>query len=141
MSDQPTATTDATASSAPIDVICMACTDSSCDFKPTRFQRRPVGDDDILIEMKYCGVCHTDVHTAAGHLGGIGLKHYPCVPGHELAGVCTAIGKNVTRVKVGDHVGVGCMVDSCQSCAACRRGEEQMCSKQVGTYNAPSTPR
>ena len=60
---------------------------------------------------------------------------YPCVPGHELAGVCIRVGDAVTRVKVGDHVGVGCMVDSCLSCSACLRGEEQKCTKQVPTYN------
>jgi uncharacterized zinc-type alcohol dehydrogenase-like protein len=88
------------------------------------------------VDMVYCGICHTDVHTAAGHLSALGMKRYPCVPGHELAGVCTAVGKNVSRVKVGDHVGVGCMVDSCMNCSACQRGEEQKCSKQVGTYGA-----
>mmetsp|Transcript_83601 Transcript_83601/g.135547 ORF Transcript_83601/g.135547 Transcript_83601/m.135547 type:complete len:394 (+) Transcript_83601:1-1182(+) len=114
----------------------MGCTDEKCDFKPMPMQRRPVGEEDVLIDMVYCGICHTDLHTAAGHLGGIGMKKYPCVPGHELAGICTAVGSKVTLVKVGDQVGVGCMVDSCLNCAACKRGEEQMCSKQVGTYGA-----
>jgi len=120
----------------PIQTLCMGCTDEKCDFKPMAMQRRPLGDEDILIDMKYCGICHTDLHTAAGHMAALGLKRYPCVPGHELSGVCTAVGKNVTLVKVGDQVGVGCMVDSCLKCAACKRGEEQMCAKQVGTYNA-----
>ena len=120
----------------PVEALCMGCKDEACDFKPMPMLRRPVGDEDVLMEMFYCGICHTDLHTAAGHLGGLGMKKYPCVPGHELAGVCTAVGKNVTRVKVGDHVGVGCMVDSCLNCSACKRGEEQKCSKQVGTYGA-----
>jgi len=120
----------------PVEALCMGCKDETCDFKPMPMLRRPVGDEDVLMEMFYCGICHTDVHTAAGHLAGIGMKAYPCVPGHELAGICTAVGKNVTRVKVGDHVGVGCMVDSCLKCSACKRGEEQKCAKQVGTYGA-----
>ena len=97
-------------------------------------QRRPVGDMDVLIEMKYCGVCHTDLHFAANHMKSVLKTTYPCVPGHELVGVCSAVGSNVTKVKVGDHIGVGCMVDSCRKCKACKRGEEQMCMKQVATY-------
>jgi len=114
----------------------MGCADEKCDFKPMAMQRRPLGDSDVLIDMKYCGICHTDLHTAAGHLSVLGMKRYPCVPGHELSGVCTAVGAKVTRVKVGDQVGVGCMVDSCLNCSNCKRGEEQKCTKQVGTYNA-----
>jgi D-arabinose 1-dehydrogenase-like Zn-dependent alcohol dehydrogenase len=82
----------------PIDVLCMACADKSCDFKPMRLQRRPLGEYDVQIEMKYCGICHTDLHAAAGHLGAIGMSSYPCVPGHELSGVCTAVGSAVTKV-------------------------------------------
>jgi hypothetical protein len=120
----------------PVETLCMGCADEKCDFKPMAMQRRPLGDSDVLIDMKYCGICHTDLHTAAGHLKALGMKQYPCVPGHELSGVCTAVGAKVTRVKVGDQVGVGCMVDSCLNCSACKRGEEQKCLKQVGTYNA-----
>jgi uncharacterized zinc-type alcohol dehydrogenase-like protein len=116
-------------------VLCMATADGRCDFKPGRFWRRPLGDHDILIDMKYCGICHTDLHFAAGHLAALGGTKYPCVPGHELAGVAAAVGSRVTRVAVGDAVGVGCMVDSCGTCGACRRGEEQKCIKQVATYN------
>jgi alcohol dehydrogenase (NADP+) len=72
--------------SEPISVLCMATDSPACSFKPQKFQRRPMGDKDIVIQMKYCGICHTDLHTAAGHLSALGLKHYPCVPGHELAG-------------------------------------------------------
>lgn len=119
----------------PIDVLCMACTDASCDFKPSRFQRRPLGPCDILIDMKYCGVCHSDVVCAANQMPKMAPTVYPCVPGHELAGVCVAVGASVTKVKVGQQVGVGCMVDSCQECSACKSGNEQHCKKQVGTYN------
>mmetsp|Transcript_94344 Transcript_94344/g.197025 ORF Transcript_94344/g.197025 Transcript_94344/m.197025 type:complete len:407 (-) Transcript_94344:810-2030(-) len=124
------------ASSAPVDVLCMACEDSSCDFKPVKMQRRPVGPEDVLIDMKYCGVCHSDLHVAANHwaAGGMPTK-YSCVPGHELAGVCIAVGEKVTKVKVGDHVGVGCMVDSCLECKECLAGNEQKCKKMVQTYN------
>jgi len=100
-----------------------------------KLQRRPVGDFDVLIDMKYCGVCHSDLSTAAGHAEQLGRCKYPCVPGHELAGVCTQVGSKVTKVKIGQQVGVGCMVDSCMNCPACRRGEEQECSKKVMTYN------
>ena len=118
------------------DALCMACDDERCDFKPVRFQRRPVGLQDVEIEMRFCGVCHSDLHTAASHIAGVGRKtEYPCTPGHELAGVCVAVGKDVTKFKVGDHVGVGCLVDSCHECDACKAGEEQKCAKSVGTYN------
>jgi hypothetical protein len=120
---------------APIDTLCLATEDARCAFKPMRFQRRAVGRRDILINMKYCGICHTDVHSAQGHLSALQGRCFPCVPGHELAGVVEAVGDEVTKVNVGDHVGVGCMVDSCLNCAACLRGEEQKCSKQVSTYN------
>ena len=120
---------------AAVDVLCMATADAACDFKPRRFQRRAVGPNDVLIDMKYCGICHTDLHSAQGQVAVLTGKCFPCVPGHELAGVCTAVGAAVTRVRVGDHVGVGCMVDSCLSCTACKRGEEQKCSQQVATYN------
>jgi len=123
--------------SQPIDVLCMACSDGKCDFKPMKFQRRALKPNDVLLDMKFCGICHTDLHNAAGHTAALGLQAYPCVPGHELAGVCTAVGSAVTKVKVGDNVGVGCMVDSCGGCGACQRGEEQKCTSQVGTYNHP----
>ena len=109
-----------------------ACDDASCNFKPKAFQRRALKENDVLIEMAYCGICHTDLHMAAGHMAVAGFKQYPCVPGHELAGVCTAVGAAVTGFKVGDQVGVGCMVDSCGRCGNCRRGEEQKCLSQVG---------
>lgn len=120
---------------APVDLLCMACQDDTCDFKPLKVQRRPVGDEDVLIDMKYCGVCHTDLHIAANHTQGLQKTLYPCVPGHELAGVCTQVGSKVTKIKVGDHVGVGCMVDSCLNCVACQKGDENMCRKQnTATY-------
>jgi len=70
-----------------VGTLCMACDDNRCDFKPIKLLRRPVGDFDIFIEVKYCGVCHSDLSTAAGHAEALGRCQYPCVPGHELAGV------------------------------------------------------
>jgi len=136
----PADTSDATgglaADGSEIETLCMACADPTCDFKPQAFRRRAVGPNDILIDMKYCGVCHSDLHFAAGHVPKFAMPaSYPCVPGHELAGVCVAVGSSVTKVQVGQKIGVGCMVDSCQSCGSCKKGEEHMCMKQsVGTY-------
>jgi len=113
----------------------MACDSNACDFKAVMLERRNIGPNDIEIDMKFSGVCHSDLHVAAGHMAGVaGEVMYPCVPGHELAGVAVRVGAAVTKVKVGDHVGVGCMVDSCGTCKLCKSGEEQKCMKQVGTY-------
>ncbi|WP_421945009.1 NAD(P)-dependent alcohol dehydrogenase [Pedobacter sp.] len=100
------------------------------------FERRPVGDNDILIEIKYSGICHSDIHTIRGHWG---KQQYPQVPGHEIAGIVTAIGKSVTKFKVGDKAGVGCMVNSCMKCESCKKGEEHHCETtgMVGTYGSP----
>jgi uncharacterized zinc-type alcohol dehydrogenase-like protein len=95
--------------------------------------RREPGPHDVKIEILYCGVCHSDLHTARGEWAG---TKYPCVPGHEIVGRVTAVGPQVTKVKVGDRVGVGCMVDSCGECESCRAGLEQYCYPgNVGTYN------
>eukprot|EP01063_Lacrimia_lanifica_P008048 TRINITY_DN151_c0_g1_i1.p1 TRINITY_DN151_c0_g1~~TRINITY_DN151_c0_g1_i1.p1 ORF type:complete len:402 (+),score=144.77 TRINITY_DN151_c0_g1_i1:45-1250(+) len=116
--------------------LCLACSDATCDFKPVALDRRAVGPHDVLIEMKYCGVCHSDLHVAAGHMDAVRKTKYDCVPGHELAGVVQAVGEKVTKVKVGDGVGVGCIVDSCRKCEPCKAGEENKCKKQMtGTYN------
>ena len=100
------------------------------------FERRPVGDNDILIDIKFSGICHSDIHTIKGHWG---KQQYPQVPGHEIAGVVSAVGKNVTRFKIGDKAGVGCMVNSCMKCESCKNGEEQHCETtgMVGTYGTP----
>ena len=100
------------------------------------FERRPVGDNDILIDIKFSGICHSDIHTIKGHWG---KQQYPQVPGHEIAGIVSAIGKNVTKFKIGDQAGVGCMVNSCMKCESCKNGEEQHCETtgMVGTYGTP----
>jgi uncharacterized zinc-type alcohol dehydrogenase-like protein len=100
------------------------------------FERRPVGDNDVLIDIKYSSICHSDIHTIKGHWG---KQQYPQVPGHEIAGIVTAVGKNVTKFKIGDKAGVGCMVNSCMQCESCKRGEEHHCETtgMVGTYGVP----
>ncbi len=113
-----------------------AARDTSGKLSPWSFERRPVGDDDILIEIKFCGICHSDIHQLRGDWGP---QKYSQVPGHEIAGVVVATGKNVTRFKVGDHAGVGCMVDSCGTCESCKHGEEQHCDNDATlfTYGYP----
>lgn len=99
--------------------------------------RRAVGDNDVEIKIAYCGVCHSDLHTVRGEWGG---TLFPSVPGHEIVGHVTAVGSAVSGFKVGDTVGVGCMVDSCQSCYSCDDGLEQYCEHGfTGTYNG-ATP-
>ncbi|NWF29631.1 NAD(P)-dependent alcohol dehydrogenase [Streptomyces sp. PKU-EA00015] len=100
----------------------------------TTIPRRAVGEHDVLIEIKYAGICHSDIHQARD---GWGQGIYPMVPGHEIAGVVTEVGPGVTRFVVGDRVGVGCFVDSCRECEYCRQGLEQYCTRGgTGTYNA-----
>ena len=99
-------------------------------------ERRAPGPQDVQIEIAYCGVCHSDLHTVRSEWGG---TLYPCVPGHEIVGHVSAVGSEVTGFKVGDTVGVGCLVGSCQHCAACDEGLEQYCENGfVGTYNGPT---
>ncbi|WP_458376596.1 alcohol dehydrogenase catalytic domain-containing protein [Pseudomonas pergaminensis] len=91
---------------------------------PFSFQRRAIGANDVVIDIRYCGVCHSDIHTSKGQWGE---QRYPLVTGHEIAGVILAVGSGVSNYKVGDRVGVGCMVDSCGHCAECSTGFEQYC--------------
>ncbi|MFT4252207.1 MAG: NAD(P)-dependent alcohol dehydrogenase [Caulobacter sp.] len=98
--------------------------------------RRAVGAHDVQIEIAYCGVCHSDLHTVRSEWAG---TLYPCVPGHEIVGRVSAVGGSVSRFKEGDVVGVGCMVDSCKHCHSCDDGLEQFCETGfVGTYNGPT---
>ncbi|MCW0397355.1 Aldehyde reductase YahK [Xanthomonas sacchari] len=102
---------------------------------PFTFERRALGAHDVSIEILYCGVCHSDLHTARNEWHN---TQYPSVPGHEIVGRITAVGDQVSAFKVGDLAGVGCMVDSCRHCASCADGEEQYCENGfVGTYNGP----
>lgn len=102
-------------------------------LSPLEIQRRATRPDDILIEIAYCGVCHSDIHTARGEWGP---THYPCVPGHEIVGKVIGVGKKVKKFKLGDLAGVGCFVDSCGKCPNCKNHEEQFCIEgAVFTYN------
>jgi uncharacterized zinc-type alcohol dehydrogenase-like protein len=102
---------------------------------PFSFDRREPRPRDVQIDILYCGVCHSDLHTARDEWGG---TKYPCVPGHEIVGRVMRVGSEVSRFKVGDQVGVGCMVDSCRVCSACKEGLEQYCDNGfTGTYNGP----
>ncbi|GAB3622368.1 NAD(P)-dependent alcohol dehydrogenase [Mariniluteicoccus endophyticus] len=105
---------------------------AAAPLEATTIERRDLRPDDIRIEIRYAGICHSDIHTVRGEWGE---QRYPIVPGHEIAGVVTEVGSAVTRFEVGDHAGVGCMVDSCGECPPCSAGEEQYCDRgAVFTY-------
>lgn len=103
-------------------------------LEPYTFDRREPTANDVELEVLFCGICHSDIHTARGDWGEV---TYPCVPGHEIVGVVTRVGSAVTQFMPGDRVGVGCMVNSCGKCEACRRGYENSCFKEtVWTYGS-----
>ena len=109
------------------------CQDASSPLVRTPFERRALRPEDVQIEILYCGVCHSDLHTARNDWG---RTVYPCCPGHEIVGRVTALGAAARKFAVGDHVAVGCLVDSCLECDQCRKGEEQLCRRgSTGTYN------
>ncbi|QLB15936.1 hydroxyacid dehydrogenase [Mannheimia granulomatis] len=100
---------------------------------PHAFERRALREDDVLIDILYCGVCHSDLHMARNDWGW--TSYYPLVPGHEIIGRISKVGKNAQKFQVGDLVGVGCMVDSCRECSPCSHGLEQYCENgNIGTY-------
>jgi uncharacterized zinc-type alcohol dehydrogenase-like protein len=102
-------------------------------FDTTTIPRRDLGEHDVLIEIKFCGICHSDIHQVKDEWGG---SIFPMVPGHEIAGVVAEVGSGVQQISPGDRVGVGCLVDSCGECEYCKAGEEQFCTKgAVPTYN------
>ena len=103
-------------------------------LQPYAFERREPRKHDVAIDIKFCGICHSDIHQARDEWGG---SIFPMVPGHEIGGVVTAVGSKVTKYKAGDKVGVGCFVDSCRACAPCIQGFEQFCiHSPVFTYNS-----
>jgi len=112
-----------------------AATSATGPLTKTTITRRAVGPHDVRFDIIFAGICHSDIHTVRGEWG---QPSYPVVPGHEIAGIVTEIGSAVTKYKVGDHVGVGCFVDSCRKCKNCEAGLEQYCTGggNVGTYNA-----
>jgi len=111
-----------------------AATSATKPLQPFRLERRDPRPDDVVIEIAYCGICHSDIHTARGEWGPTA---YPCVPGHEIVGTVVAVGKKVRGFKPGDLAGVGCFVDSCGTCKPCRASEQQFCQKHIAfTYNS-----
>jgi alcohol dehydrogenase (NADP+) len=118
-----------------------AAPQAKAPLAPFTFTRRDPGPNDVAIEVAYCGVCHSDLHQVRDEWGG---AVFPLVPGHEVVGRVTAVGSAVTKFAVGDLAGVGCMVDSCRSCAACRDGEEQFCEATAtftyGSIQKDGTP-
>ncbi|MEG9326815.1 uncharacterized zinc-type alcohol dehydrogenase-like protein [Salinimicrobium catena] len=106
------------------------------ELEPLNIKRRLPGPEDVEIEILYCGICHSDIHTARNEWGG---TQYPVVPGHEIVGKVTGLGSEVTKYKEGDTVGVGCFVDSCGHCENCEEHQEQYClNGPTATYNSPS---
>ena len=97
---------------------------------PFQFKRREARTNDVVIAIAFCGICHSDIHQVRDEWGG---SIFPMVPGHEIAGTVESIGSGVTKFKVGDRVGVGCFVDSCRDCEACKAGMEHYCTGLVLT--------
>ncbi len=111
-----------------------AATSAASPLAPFSIERRDPGPREVMIDILYCGVCHSDIHQARDEWGG---SIFPMVPGHEIVGRVAAAGKEATKYAVGDVVGVGCFVDSCRHCAQCEAGEEQYCAEgMTGTYNS-----
>ncbi|GAV85467.1 ADH_zinc_N domain-containing protein/ADH_N domain-containing protein [Cephalotus follicularis] len=110
-----------------------AARDTSGVLSPFKFSRRATGETDVTFKVLYCGICHSDLHMAKNEWG---FSIYPLVPGHEIVGVVTEVGSKVQRFKVGDKVGVGCLVGSCHSCDNCANDLENYCSKTILTYGA-----
>ena len=117
------------------EVLAYATDDHNAEFHRTTITRREPGPTEIYFEIKYAGICHSDIHTARAEWGP---AIYPLVPGHEIVGIVTKIGDQVTKFAVGDKVGIGCFVDSCRECEQCRAGHEQFCTTKpytIWTYN------
>jgi uncharacterized zinc-type alcohol dehydrogenase-like protein len=110
-----------------------AAHNTSGKISPFEFTRREPRANEILIEIDFCGICHSDIHQVKNEWQN---AVYPMVPGHEIVGHITKIGSSVTKFKIGDLAGVGCLVDSCRACASCQAGLEQFCDQTVGTYNS-----
>ena len=108
--------------------------DASSPLSPFKFERRKPGANDVQIAILYCGVCHSDIHQVRNEWGN---TSYPMVPGHEIIGKVTALGKDVTGFNIGETVGVGCLVDSCRICPDCKSHLEQFCNAPMFTYNSP----
>jgi alcohol dehydrogenase (NADP+) len=116
--------------------------DSAAKFAPFEFERRDVGENDVLIDIEYCGICHSDIHQAKAEWEPMIPSIYPMVPGHEIVGRITQIGSGVTKFREGDYAGIGCFIDSCRECAGCQNGVEQYCMHgSAMTYNGTEMDR
>ncbi len=123
-----------------IEAVGYATSHSFTGLKPHKFERDDAKPNEVVIDVLYCGVCHSDIHQAKNEWGN---TVYPCMPGHEVVGRVSAVGDTVTLHKVGDLVGVGCMIDSCRECAPCREGDQNYCegpNSWLATYNGPMIP-
>ncbi|XP_058221416.1 probable mannitol dehydrogenase [Rhododendron vialii] len=120
------------AKSSGVKALGYAARDNSGFMSPFIFTRRATGDDDVRVKILYCGICHTDLHRTKNQWGD---AKYPMVPGHEITGVVAEVGGKVQNFKIGDRVGVGCMVGSCLSCVECDSNLENYCAKRILTYN------
>ncbi|WOG93878.1 hypothetical protein DCAR_0313166 [Daucus carota subsp. sativus] len=118
----------------PVKAFGWAARDTSGLLSPFKFSRRETGEKDVRLKVLYCGICHSDLHMIKNEWG---ITSYPVVPGHEIVGVVTEVGSKVEKVKVGDNVGIGCLVGSCGSCESCCDDLENHCAKQVLTYGSP----
>nr|AZB52815.1 8-hydroxygeraniol oxidoreductase [Centranthera grandiflora] len=120
----------------PVKAFGYAARDTSGFLSPFKFSRRATGERDVQFKVLYCGICHSDLHMLKNEWG---FTQYPIVPGHEIVGVVTEVGHKVEKVKVGDKVGVGCLVGSCRQCEQCSNNLENYCPKQILTYGVPYT--
>jgi len=129
---------EAAADTGPFRARAYGAANATSPLGPLQIERRAVGPDDVLLDVLYCGICHSDIHQARDEWSEWGPTAYPCVPGHEIIGRVAAVGNKVTKFKVGDIGGVACMVDSCRTCDCCRADREQNCEKTATfTYNSP----
>jgi len=114
--------------------VCLATFDNQCQFVKHEFGRPPVGPRDVCLDIKYCGMCHSDVHACNGDWN---LNAYPLTPGHEVAGIVTSVGDEVQDIAVGDRVGVGCYIECCLTCELCKAGLHSYCRSKINTYGKP----
>lgn len=126
------------AGTGPIKALAYGNANPGAPLGPLQIERRPVGPNDVLLDVLYCGICHSDIHQARDEWSTWNATNYPCVPGHEVIGRVRAVGEAVTKFRVGDIGGVGCMVNSCGACESCLDDREQNCVKgALFTYNTP----